>query len=191
MIVQEADGGIVTDVAVDEARADARLLVPGVEHHVRLFGRAPRLVATDRGFYSGRGERRIIEMGVLRAVLPWPGYRSPKRVSYERQRWFRRGRAWRAGGEARISRLKHAFGMNRSRYSGRNGLDRSIRSGTRSPTTWWPSAATRARHRGQRAWAGGDRQNGRTRREVTTSGRRNAVVGPRQSRRRTHFCTAM
>jgi len=126
VIVQEADGGIVTDVAVDEARADAPLLVPGVEHHIRLFGRAPRLVATDRGFYSGRGERRIIEMGVLRAVLPWPGYRSPKRVLYERQRWFRRGRAWRAGGEARISRLKHTFGMNRSRYRGRNGLDRSI-----------------------------------------------------------------
>ena len=124
--VQEADGGIVTDVAVDEARADALLLVPAVERHIQLFGRAPRLAATDRGFYSGRGEERIIEMGVLQPVIPRPGYRVPKRILYEKQRWFRRGRAWRAGGEARISRLKHAFGMKRSRYRGRPGLDRSI-----------------------------------------------------------------
>ena len=124
--VQEADGGIVTDVAVDEGRADALLLVPAVERHIQLFGRAPRLAATDRGFYSGRGEERIIEMGVVHPVLPRPGYRMPKRILYEKQRWFRRGRAWRAGGEARISRLKHAFGMKRSRYRGRPGLDRSI-----------------------------------------------------------------
>ena len=124
--VQEADGGIVTDVAVDDARADALLLVPAVERHIQLFGRAPRLAATDRGFYSGRGEERIVEMGVRQPVLPRPGYRLPKRILYEKQRWFRKGRAWRAGGEARISRLKHAFGMKRSRYRGRPGLDRSI-----------------------------------------------------------------
>jgi IS5 family transposase len=46
---------LVTDVAVDDARADALLLVPAVEHHQRLFGRVPRTVATDRGFYSSRG----------------------------------------------------------------------------------------------------------------------------------------
>jgi len=125
--VQEAEGGIVTDVAVDEARADAPLLVTSVEHHIRLFRHAPFLAATDRGFYSARGERRLIEMGVRYPVLPWPGYRSPKRVLYEQQRWFRRGRAWRAGGEARISRLKHAFGMKRSRYKGRHGIERTIR----------------------------------------------------------------
>ena len=78
--VQEADGGIVTDVAVDEGRADALLLVPAVERHIQLFGRAPRLAATDRGFYSGRGEERIIEMGVVHPVLPRPGYRMPKRI---------------------------------------------------------------------------------------------------------------
>jgi IS5 family transposase len=150
--VQEAEGGIVTDVAVDDARADASLLVPAVEHHIRLFGRAPRLAATDRGFYSKRGEQRIAELGVLRPVLPWPGYRSPQRISHERQRWFRKGRAWRAGGEARISRLKHAFGMKRSRYRGRHGLDRSI---------CWAAIANNlvaiGRHRAQPKSAGGDR----------------------------------
>jgi IS5 family transposase len=124
--VQEAEGGIITDVAVDEGRADASLLVPAVEHHERVLGRVPRTVAADRGFYSGRGEQRLVEMGVKHPVLPRPGHRTRERITYERQRWFKRGRAWRAGGEARISRLKNTFGMRRSRYRGRSGVDRCI-----------------------------------------------------------------
>ena len=124
--VQEAEGGIITDIAVDDARADAPLLVPSVEHHQKLFGRVPGTVATDRGFYSGRGERLLAEMGVKHPVLPKPGHRTQDRIAYERQRWFKQGRAWRAGGEARISRLKNTFGMGRSPYHGRTGLDRCV-----------------------------------------------------------------
>ena len=124
--VQEAEGGIVTDIAVDEARADAPLLVPSVEHHRDIFGQPPLTVAADRGFYSGRGERRLIEMGVRYPVLPKPGHRTRARLIHERQRWLKRGRAWRAGGEARISRLKNTFGMRRSRYRGRSGVERCI-----------------------------------------------------------------
>jgi IS5 family transposase len=124
--VQEAEGGIVADIAVDDARSDAGLLVPSVEAHKAMFGRAPMMVATDRGFFSIRGERRLVELGVRRAVTPWPGHRTKQRIAHERQRWFQRGRAWRAGGEARISRLKNTFGMKRSRYRGRSGIDRTI-----------------------------------------------------------------
>jgi hypothetical protein len=51
--VQEAEGGIVTDIGVDEARSDSGLLLPSVEIHKTLFGRVPALVATDRGFFPG------------------------------------------------------------------------------------------------------------------------------------------
>jgi IS5 family transposase len=123
--VQEAEGGIVTDIGVVAEKNDQPLLVPAVEHHIRVFGRAPQIAATDRGFHSGKGERRIRELGVKRPVIPKPGHKSAKRVAHERQRWFRRGRAWRAGGEARISRLKHHFGMARSRYKGEQGTKRT------------------------------------------------------------------
>jgi IS5 family transposase len=124
--VQEAEGGIVTDIGVDDARSDPGLLVPSVEVHKAMFDRAPTLVATDRGFFSIRGERRLVELGVRRPVTPWPGHRTKQRIAHERQRWFQRGRAWRTGGEARISRLKNTFGMKRSRYRGRSGIDRTI-----------------------------------------------------------------
>lgn len=124
--VQETEGGIVSDIAVVPEKNDAPLLVPSVERHVKQFGKAPRLTATDRGFFSTEGERRIRELGVHHAVIPKPGYRSRERIRYEQQRWFRRGRAWRAGGEARISHLKHRFGMARSGYRGAGGMERTV-----------------------------------------------------------------
>jgi IS5 family transposase len=124
--VQEAENGIVTDVGTVPELADAPLLIPAAKRHVEIFGRAPQRAATDRGFFSCDNERALHEIGVKHAVLPKPGYRSPERLLYEKQRWFRRGRAWRAGGEARIARLKHRFGMARSRYSGERGMQRTI-----------------------------------------------------------------
>lgn len=124
--VQESEGGIVTDLHIVDGKADAPLLVPSVERHKQIFGRAPTLAATDRGFYSGDGERRLVELGVRYPAIPKPGYRSSSRIQHERQRWFRRGRAWRAGGEARISRLKHRFGMARSTYRGLSGMLRTV-----------------------------------------------------------------
>ena len=124
VVVQEAEGGLVTDIGVTAAH-DTALLVPAVERHIAVFGHAPTLAATDRGFFSHAGEQRIRELGVRRPVIPRSGYRSKACIAHERQRWFRRGRAWRAGGEARIGRLKHTFGMARARYRGTTGTART------------------------------------------------------------------
>src|ERR1700761_5953659 len=124
--VQEAEGAIVSDIAVVPTTHDSELLVPSVERHIEVFHRPPEMVATDRGFFSNEGERRITTLGVKRAVIPHSGHRSLQRIAHERQRWFRRGRAWRAGGEARIARLKHHFGMARSRYRGQAGAERTV-----------------------------------------------------------------
>jgi IS5 family transposase len=122
--VQEAEGGIVTDIGV-VTEHDSALLVPAVKHHKEVFGRAPRVAATDRGFFSLQNVRDIEALGVRCAAIPKPGYRSPAWLARERSRPFRKARAWRAGGEARISRLKHTFGMHRSRYKGPHGIERS------------------------------------------------------------------
>ena len=83
-------------------------------------------MATDRAFYSTDGEHRVRALGVSHAVIPKPGFRSRARIAYEQQRWFRRGRAWRAGGVERIARLKHCFGLARARYRGDPGMARTI-----------------------------------------------------------------
>ena len=84
----------------------------------------PRVVATDRAFFSFDNIRDVEGMGVRCVAVPKPGHRSPAWLARERSRPFRRARAWRAGGEARIARLKHTFGMHRTRYRGANGVAR-------------------------------------------------------------------
>jgi IS5 family transposase len=121
--VQEAEDGVVTDIAVVDV-SDHALLVPSVDRHKEVFGRAPHVVATDRGFFSIENVRKVEAMGVRCAAIPKPGHRSPAWLARERRRPFRRARAWRAGGEARIARLKHTFGMHRTRYKGSGGVAR-------------------------------------------------------------------
>jgi IS5 family transposase len=51
--VQEAEKQIITNYRVFAERpSDRELLVPAVEEHQRRFGRVPRVVAADAGFYS-------------------------------------------------------------------------------------------------------------------------------------------
>jgi IS5 family transposase len=122
--VQEAEGGVVTDISV-VTEHDSKLLVPSVAYHKGIFGRVPRVVATDRGFFSLDNVNDVAAMGVRCVAVPRPGHRSASWLARERSRPFRRARAWRAGGEARIARLKHTFGMHRTRYRGANGVARS------------------------------------------------------------------
>jgi IS5 family transposase len=112
--VQEAEGGVVTDIAIVDAH-DSALVESSIEAHQKHFGRAPSVLSADRGFYSTVNITRSAEMGVKHVVIPKPGHRSDAVREKERARGFRRARAWRAGGEARISRLKRTFGMARSR----------------------------------------------------------------------------
>ena len=54
------------------------------------------------------------------------GRLSPNRAARQKQRWFRRGQGWRAGIEARMSTLKHCFGMQRALYKGEIGFERHV-----------------------------------------------------------------
>jgi len=69
--VQEAENQIITHYEVfAECPHDSDLLVPAVEQHQRQFGRLPRMVAADSGFYSLKNERTIQAMGVRRVAVP-------------------------------------------------------------------------------------------------------------------------
>jgi IS5 family transposase len=125
--IDEVENGIVSgyEVAADN-RADQQQWAPALEHHVALFGRAPRLAAADRGYWSAHNERLAAEMGVEQVVLPARGPLSAQRAVREKKRWFRRAQAWRAGIEPRIATLKHRFGMQRAFYKGEAGFERHV-----------------------------------------------------------------
>lgn len=125
--VQEAENQIITEYRVFAERpSDAELLVPAVQEHQRHFGRVPRLVAADAGFYSRENEKKVQEMGVRWVAVPNRKTSSEERKKLQRQRWFRAGQRWRTGCEGRISVLKRRHGLNRCRYRGQNGMERWV-----------------------------------------------------------------
>ena len=125
--VQEAENQIITHYEVFVTRPDdSELLVPAVEHHQHQFGRAPRLVAADTGFYSLKNEKTIQALGVKRVAVPSRSTKSSERKKLQRTRWFRAGQRWRIGCEGRISVLKRRHGLNRCRYRGFEGIQRWV-----------------------------------------------------------------
>lgn len=125
--LDEVENGVVSNFSVKaESDADQPEWVPAIEAHVATFGRPPDMAAGDRGFFSGRNERRSEEIGVRRVVLPSTGRPGIQRAARQKQRWFQRGLRWRAGIEARIGTLKHRFGLVRATYKGDAGFNRYV-----------------------------------------------------------------
>jgi IS5 family transposase len=123
----ESEGGIITQARVLEGNPDdAAQFVPSLDIHCEQFGHPPTLVAGDGKLATATNERAAQQRGSTRVVLPRAGRKTPSRLAYERQRWFRRGRNWRAGIEGRISGLKRRHGLDRCRNHGDDGMNRWV-----------------------------------------------------------------
>jgi transposase, IS5 family len=123
----ETEGGLITQAKIlDGNPNDATQFVPSLETHVQQFGRPPILLAGDGKIATLTNEQTAQQRGVKHVVLPRPGRKTAARQEYERQRWFRKGRDWRAGIEGRISALKRRRGLRRCRYHGDEGMARWV-----------------------------------------------------------------
>lgn len=125
--LQEAENQIITHYEVfDKRPSDRHLLLPAVETHRRQFGRVPRWVAADAGFYSRANEQGAQALRVKYVSIPNRSTRSEERRRWEKQRWFKRAQAWRTGCEGRISVIKRRHGLARCRYHGIQGMRRWV-----------------------------------------------------------------
>ena len=127
VLIDEVDGGIISRYEIlKEAGREHPYLPASLEAHQEHFGRAPQLLAGDRGLYSAENERLAQQAGVKRIVLPKSGRLSHQREQHEKQRWFRRGFRFRAGIEGRISVLGRAFGLDVCLDHGEEGMGRWV-----------------------------------------------------------------
>lgn len=126
--LDEVEGGIIAGYAVLERGGgqDQPYLAEALANHRRQFGRAPRLLAADRGMASAENERLADESGVKQVALPHVGKAPPGRQAEERGRRFREGYRFRAGIEGRIHALKRDYGLRRCRYRGERGFGRWV-----------------------------------------------------------------
>jgi transposase, IS5 family len=116
LLLAEDERGFIADHKVEHGNPpDAPQLVPAVERVIAVTGRPPGTVVGDRGFGTAANDQAVAALGVRRVGLQRTGTPGKARLAFERTRRFRRLRNWRVGIEARISHLKRAFGLRRTR----------------------------------------------------------------------------
>ncbi len=124
---QEAENQLIISYEVlDQRPADSTLLIPSIEQHIQVFGRAPVAVAADPGFFSAANEAAADQRGVKRVSIPATGTPGKQRKAKQKKRWFKKLQKWRTGCEGRISVLKRRHGLRRSRYKGMAGMKRWV-----------------------------------------------------------------
>ena len=126
--LDEVEGGLISGYAVLEQGGgqDQPYLADALANHRQQFGRAPDLLAADRGMASAANERLAQEAGVKQVALPHVGKAPPDRRAQERGRRFKRGYRFRAGIEGRIHALRRDYGLKRCRYHGGRGMGRWV-----------------------------------------------------------------
>jgi len=125
--LDEVDGGMISHYTMETGNPnDSQLFRESLDSHRKRFGKPPKLMAADRGFWSSDNEAYALQQGVQKVVLPTRGKRSPQRTEYERQPWFRKGIRFRAGIEGRISVVKRAQGLERCLNHGEDGFARWV-----------------------------------------------------------------
>jgi IS5 family transposase len=126
--LDEVEGGLITGYAVLERGGgqDQPYLADALANHKARFGRAPRLLAADRGMASAENERLAKEAGVKEVALPHVGKAPPDRRAKERGPRFKRGYRFRAGIEGRIHALRRDYELKRCRYHGERGMGRWV-----------------------------------------------------------------
>ena len=116
LLLAEDERGFIADHKVEQGNPpDAPQLIPTVGRVIAVTGRPPATVVGDRGFGTAANDQALAALGVKHIGLQRTGTPGKARLALERTRRFRRLRNWRVGIEARISHLKCAFGLRRSR----------------------------------------------------------------------------
>jgi IS5 family transposase len=124
----EVEHGLISDwqVIAKGNPPDAELLPPLLRQHCQRFGHAPRMLAGDRGLFSSDNECLARRLGVEQIAIPHTGLRTPERIRYENQDWFKKGQRFRNGIEGRISVVKRTVQLRRCPAHGADGFERWI-----------------------------------------------------------------
>jgi IS5 family transposase len=101
-----------------EQRNDADLLEPAMTTHERLFGEAPDVLATDKGFYKSMEQIENLEETIETVSIGKKGRRTPEQRTRERTEAFAAGQRFRAGCEGSISVLKRVFKLGLCWFKG-------------------------------------------------------------------------
>jgi IS5 family transposase len=124
----EVDGGLISEYRILSGNPpdNQDQWAASLKHHRRLFGHPPTTATADRGMYSLNNEVIAQRQRIPEVALPKPGAKTPERLAYEAQPWFRAALRFRSGVEGRISVLRGPRGLRRCLNRGETGLERWV-----------------------------------------------------------------
>jgi IS5 family transposase len=125
LLLAESSRGFITQYSVlDGNPSDKDHVKSSLENHKKLFGCAPDLFSSDRGFFSEDNIRECKKAGVKLICIPQRGgKRSAEREVFEKSPAFKGAQRFRAGIEGRISVLFRGRGMKRCPDEGRERFE--------------------------------------------------------------------
>ena len=121
VFLAESAQGLITQYEILNGNpCDEVHVSPSLQHHREIFGHAPDLYGTDRGFYREDNVKACKQDGIKVVSIPQRGgQKTAKRAAFEKTPAFKQGQRFRAGIEGRISVLFRGRGMKRCRAEGR------------------------------------------------------------------------
>jgi len=90
-------------------QADKDLLDETIKAHRKIFGKAPEVLAADKGFYESREQIKKLSNKIETVSICKKGRRTEEEGRRESTVAFKAGQRFRAGIEGTISVLKRAF----------------------------------------------------------------------------------
>ena len=110
--------GLILDLVIESGNpADSDQLLPMLDRHISIYGRAPRQMAADGGYASKDNLKQAKARGVK--DMAFHKKRGMLIEQMVKSHWvYRKLRNFRAGIEAGISALKRAYGLKRCNWKG-------------------------------------------------------------------------
>ena len=104
--------------ALPKLQADTALIKETMKAHRKIFGRAPEVLAADKGFYESREQIKKLSDKIEMVSICKKGRRTEEEDRRESTGAFKAGQRFRAGIEGTISVLKRAFKLKRCLFKG-------------------------------------------------------------------------
>ena len=125
VFLAESARGLITQYEVLSGNPpDEDHVEPSLQRHQQVFGSAPELYGSDRGFFSEKNLAACARVGVEVACIPQRGGKKTlEREAFEKSPAFKKGQRFRAGIEGRISVLFRGRGMKRCLAEGRERFE--------------------------------------------------------------------
>ena len=126
LIAQTAQKFIHHYQVLPRQSGDIELLDPTIKAHQRLFGQAPQVLATDKGFYKNMEQIEGLEQDIETVSICKKGRRTKEQYQRESTEAFIDGQRFRAGCEGSISVLKRVFKLGLCLFKGYKNYAASV-----------------------------------------------------------------